>query len=345
MGLNIKDIVVRKDTSIKKLAGKVLVVDAHNNLYQYLTTIRQRDGLPFTNSKGQVTSHLIGLFNRTTTLMEEGLFLAFVFDGKPPALKYATTAQRKEAKVEAQRLYQEAEKRGDVESMRKYASRTAYLTPEMIEESKVLLRALGLPVIQAPSEAEAQAAHMVKMGDAYASVSQDFDSLIFGCPLFIRNLSIEGRKKIPGTPRYTTVQPEIISLVENLNALGVDIDQLIALAILIGTDYNPGGVKRIGPKTALKLVKEYGTDFPGLFQQVGWDAADGDWKEIVQTIKQMPVTDQYHLEWQRPDGPLLQRLLIGEYGFSEERVVSKVHKLEELYRGVGQTGLQKWFSS
>ena len=156
MGLNIKDIVVRKDTSIKKLAGKVLVVDAHNNLYQYLTTIRQRDGLPFTNSKGQVTSHLIGLFNRTTTLMEEGLFLAFVFDGKPPALKYATTAQRKEAKVEAQRLYQEAEKRGDVESMRKYASRTAYLTPEMIEESKVLLRALGLPVIQAPSEAEAQ---------------------------------------------------------------------------------------------------------------------------------------------------------------------------------------------
>jgi flap endonuclease-1 len=344
MGLSIKDIIIRKEVSVKALAGKVLVVDAHNNLYQYLTSIRQRDGSPLTDDKGRVTSHLIGLFNRTTKLMEQGLQLAFVFDGKPPALKSSTVAKRKEIKEEAARLHKEAEERGDIAEMRKYATRATYLTSEMIEESKAVIRALGLPVVQAPSEGEAQAAYMVKMGDAYASVSQDFDGLVFGCPLLIRNLSVEGRKRIPGTPRYTSIRPEAVNLIENLNNLGIDIEQLTVLAILIGTDYNPGGVKGIGPKTALKLVKEYAADFDGLFAHVGWEKQwDIDWKEIFYTFRKIPVTSEYTLEWVKPDIVALKKLLIEEHNLSEERVVSKLHKLEQIYAEKHQAGLQKWF--
>ena len=344
MGLSIKDLVVRKEISFVDLSGKILVVDAHNVLYQFLTTIRGVDGSPLTDSKGRITSHIIGLFNRTTKLMEQGLQLAFVFDGKPPELKATTTSQRKEAKLQAQKLYKEAEKKCDVVQMKKYASRATYLTSQMVQESKTVIEALGLPIIQAPSEGEAQAAYMVKRSDAYAVVSQDFDTLMLGCPLTVRNLSIQGRKKVPGTLRYTTVKPELVKLTDNLNKLGIDIEQMIVLGILVGTDYNPGGIKGIGPKTALKLVKEYGNDFDGLFSKVEWNShSDIDWKEIFYTIKKIPTTDEYDLTWHTPQYDRLKSLLVEEHGFSEERVVSKLDKLQQLFKSKKQTGLQKWF--
>jgi flap endonuclease-1 len=128
--------------------------------------------------------------------MEHGLKLVFVFDGKPPALKSREIARRVELKMDAAQKHKEAEEKGDIEEMKKYAVRTARLTTEMIEESKQLLTLLGIPIIQAPSEGEAQAAYMTKQGDAYAVVSQDFDSLLFGCTRVVRNLSIEGKRKM-----------------------------------------------------------------------------------------------------------------------------------------------------
>ncbi len=341
MGLQFKELVVRKELAISDLKDKILAVDSMNLLYQFLTTIRSPDGSVFTDANGRVTSHLIGLFNRTTALMEAGLKLVFVFDGKPPLIKQKTWEKRKEIKQEAALLYTEAEKAGDIEEMRKYAARTTVLNREMIEDAKELIRALGLPIVQAPSEGEAQTAYMVKTGKAYGSVSQDYDNLIFGCPRLIRNLSIEGRRKKAGALAYEKVKPEVIMLDDVLQGLKLNIDQLIVLAILVGTDYNPGGIKGIGPKTGLKLVKEYGSDFPGLFAKVEWAKhyPDLPWKEVFDTIKHIPVTDDFVLEWKKIDEKKLLQLLVEGHGFGEERVRQKLAKLREVQKGMGQKGL------
>ncbi len=330
MGLQFRDLIVKKDISIKELSGKVLAVDANNNLYQYLTTIRAIDGSALTDSKGRVTSHLIGLFNRTTSLMEQGLKLIFVFDGKPPEIKQKTWEIRTASKEEASKKLKKAEEAGDIAGMKKFASRTVILDKEMLADAKEVIKALGLPIVQAPSEGEAQASYMVKKGDAYASVSQDFDNLIFGCPRLIRNLSIAGKRKKAGKFAYTTVRPEVIELKEVLKHLRLNFDQLIILAILIGTDYNPGGLKGIGPKTALKMLHENG-DFTELFRKAEWNKhyPELSWEKIFSTIKEIPVTDDYKVGWKRIDDKKLFRLLVNEHEFSEERVRSRLDALQE----------------
>jgi len=345
MGLQFKELVIKKEISISDLKGKVLAIDALNMLYQFLTTIRSVDGSVLTDSKGRVTSHLIGLFNRTSTLMEQGLKLVFVFDGKAPELKQKTWEKRTTVKKEASVKLKQAEEEGDLNSMRKFAARTAVLTREMQEDAKEVITALGLPIVQAPSEGEAQTTQMVKNGDAYASVSQDYDNLIFGCPLLVRNLSIEGKKKKAGAFAYQKVNPELISLSEVLENLKLNLDQLIVVAIVVGTDYNPGGIKNIGPKKGLKLLKEYGTDFKAVFEKVEWSKQypDLSWQEVFDTIKKMPVTNNYKLEWKKIDELKLLKLLVEEHNFSEERVRSKILKLKESQKEMAQKGLKNFF--
>jgi len=342
MGLKFKDIVVKKEIAIKDLKDKVLAVDSMNLLYQFLTTIRGADGTALTDSKGRVTSHLIGLFNRTTSLMEQGLKLVFVFDGKAPDIKKKTWEKRTAVKKEAALKLKEAEEAQDLAAMKKFASRTVVLDKEMIEDAKKIITALGLPIVQAPSEGEAQTAYMVKKGDAYASISQDYDNLIFSCPLLVRNLSIAGKRKRAGKFAFVTVKPESISLQEVLEHLDLEIDQLIVLAILVGTDYNPGGVKGIGPKKGLKLVKEHGNNFDLIFKEAGWDD-ELDWKDIFNTIKELPTTDDYELKWKKIDEQALVKLLVTEYDFSEERVKSKLDKLNKVQDNLKQKGLGSFF--
>jgi len=344
MGIAFKDLLLSKEISIDELKNKVLVVDSYNLLYQFITTIRSRDGSLLTDSKGNVTSHLVGVFSRTSKLLEKGLKLAFVFDGKPPKLKDAEREKRKTLKIEAEKKYREALKKKDEEGMKKYASRTARLSPEMVEETKKLIAAFGLPIVQAPSEGEAQAAYMAKKEKAFAVVSQDFDSLIHNSPKLIRNLSITGKRKLSSRLKYETVKPEIIELAENLNHLGIDQNQLIALAMLIGTDYNPGGIKGVGPKNALKLVKKYKSDFDALFKEVKWkEFFDFDWEEVYYLIKKMPVTDDYELKWKDINIEEIKRLLVKEHDFSEERVSKTLEKLSKKEESKKQKGLGEFF--
>ncbi len=341
MGLQFKELVRGEEIAIKDLKGKVLAIDSHNYLYQFLTTIRSADGSVLTDRQGNTTSHLIGLFSRTTALMEEGLKLVFVFDGKAPEIKLKTWEKRTAVKAEAAIKLKEAEAAGDIGGMRKYAARTAVLTKEMLEDAKEVIRALGLPIVQAPSEGEAQTAHIVRRGDAYASVSQDYDNLIFGCPVLIKNLSIAGKRKKTGTLAFVTVKPEKIELQKVLDTLQLSLDQLIIVAILAGTDYNPGGVKGIGPKTALKLVKEHGTHFEKLMDSVGWNShyPHLGWKTIFDTIKAIPVTDRYNLEWNPVNERKVNELLVTKHDFSAERVNTKLEALRKRNEQLQQKGL------
>ena len=327
MGVAFKDLIRAKEIELDFLKGRIMLLDAYNVLYQFLTTIRGRDGTLLMDSKGNVTSHLVGLFTRSTNLMNRGIKIAFVFDGKPPELKQKTAEQRNIMKLEAEKKYMEPKKKEDVEDMKKYASRMTRLTKDMAEESKKLIGFLGLPVVQAPSEGEAQAAYMISKNKGYAVGSQDFDSLIHGATKLVRNLSIAGKRKKGKTLGYDAVKPELIDLSENLNTLGIDQNQLIVLAMIIGTDYNPGGIKGIGPKNALKLVKKHKTDFDGLFNEVKWDSNfEFPWMEVYYLIKKMPTTDDYELEWGNVNKEGLFKLLVDEHDFSEERVNSTLER-------------------
>jgi flap endonuclease-1 len=344
MGVQITDLLPRKEIDIEFLKGKKIAVDSYNMLYQFLSTIRQRDGSLLVDSKGRVTSHLSGLFARTTNLMQRDIKLAFVFDGKAPELKKKERQRRAELKKEAEIKHQIAIQEEDIEAMKKYASRTSRLTWEMAEEAKQLVEALGIPVIQAVSEGEAQAAYMVKKKELYAIASQDTDSLIFGAPTLIRNLSITGRRKKAGKLGYDIIKPEIIELHEVLNNLGIDQKQLIALAMLVGTDYNIGGIKGIGPKNALKQVKQYKHDFDTMFKQVKWsEYFEFGWEEVYNLIENMPTTDKYKLEWNYPDLERVKKILCDEHDFSVERVESTLSKLTQANEQKQQKGLGDFF--
>lgn len=343
MGVKIFELVPSKEIGLDSLAGKSLAVDSSLFLYQFLSTIRQRDGTLLMDSKGRVTSHLTGLFNRTVKLMQKQISPVFVFDGRPPELKKEEKERRAELKQKAEKKYRIAVEKKDVEEMKKYASRTARLTREMVDEAKELVGALGLPVVQAPSEGEAQAAHIVRKGGAYAVASQDADSLLFGAARLVRNLAITGRKKKAGKIGYETVRPEIVELQDVLNALSIDNDQLIALAMLIGTDYNLGGARGIGPKGGLKLVKKHKKDFDELFKEAKWDETfDFPWTDVFYTIKKMPVSDDYSLEVSKVDAERIEKLLVDRHDFSQERVSSALDKLMKAREKKKQKGLAEW---
>jgi flap endonuclease-1 len=340
MGVAITELLVKNEIELKDLTNKVIVVDAPLFLYQFLSTIRGPDGTPLTDSKGNVTSHLTGLFFRTASLMQNGIKLAYVFDGTAPKLKAKERERRKELKEAAQVEYEIAKEREDVEAMKKFAMRTSRLDSKMIEESKELIIGFGLPVINAPSEGEAQASHIVKSGNAYAIATQDADTMMFGAPRLIRNLSIAGKRKKANKLAFDVYKPEIITLTDTLNSLQINNEQLIAMCMLIGTDFNIGGIKGIGPKKSLGLIKKFGFDFEGLFNEVKWsEHFDYSWNEVFDTIKNMPVSDDYKLEWKKVDENKIREILVERHEFSLERINNTLDKLKKesnKQRGLGE---------
>lgn len=335
MGVNLRSLVIPKEISLVDLKGRVLGVDAFNWIYQFISSIRQPDGSPLSDKDGNVTSHLIGLFYRMSKLLELGVKPCFVFDGKPPDFK-AVTAERARRKEEAKRKYEKALREADFKRARSLASQTSKLTKKMVLESKELLNALGVPFIDAPSEGEAQIAFITGKGDFYAAASQDFDTLLFGSPRLVRNVNLSGKKKLPGRDAWVRVSPEIIELDSVLNELGLSHEQLIILGVLVGTDFNPGGVKGVGPKTGLKLIKEYGD--ASVFEHVDWKF-DIKSEKIIDFFLNPPLLKNYEFTFKPVNEDLVREILVEKHDFSGERVNNTLKKL----RKREQSDLGKWF--
>lgn len=323
MGVKLKDIIVKKEIDFDDLKGKRIAIDSSNMLYQFLTSIRQPDGSLLTDKEGNVTSHLVGVFSRLTNLMARGINLCVVFDGKPPLLKVRTKEEREYRKQVAEKKLKKAREEEDVESILKYSKQTSRLSRDMVEESKELICALGLPLVQAPSEADAQMAFMNEKNDVWACATSDIDPLLHGAPRLITNLTLSQRRKLP-SGKYVKINPELVKLSDVLNNLGITGDQLIVIAILVGTDYNEG-VKGVGSKTALKLVKNH-KKFDELFKEV---ETNFNWKEIYAIFKRMPVVKNYQLKWKGVDYDKIKKLLVDKHDFSLERVDNSLKKLEK----------------
>ena len=343
MGVNLRGIIKAKEITLMNLKGKAISIDAYNALYQFLAIIRQPDGTPLKDSQGRVTSHLSGLLYRTVNLVENGIKPVYVFDGKPPELKAMEIERRKAVKEEAVKKYEEALARGDLEAARMYAQATSVLTEDMVNQAKRLLDLMGIPYVQAPSEGEAQAAYMAKKGDVFACGSQDYDSLLFGAPRLVRNISITGRRKLPRKNVYIEVKPELIALDEVLSDLNISREQLIDIAILVGTDYNPEGIKGIGPKKALTLIKQYGS-LENALKHIPGASFPVDPAEIKEVFLKPQVTDSYEVKWRQPDIENVVNFLCGEHDFSESRVRKAVEKLDKAMKETKtRTSLDMWF--
>jgi len=342
LGVDFGDLVVRRALTLEELRGRSIAVDGYNALYQFLTVIRQPDGTPLMDSHGRVTSHLSGVFYRTINLLEMGVKPVYVFDGRPPEIKEMEVARRKALREEAVRKYEEALQRGDLKAARTYASQSARLREEMVDEVKNLLDAMGVPWIQAPSEGEAQAAYLAIKGDVWASASQDYDSLLYGAPKLVRNLTISGRRRLPKSEKYVEVVPELVLLGEVLRSLGLTREQLIDLAILIGTDYNPDGVKGIGPKRAYILIKKHGS-LENVLKYLP-EIQIPSLQSIREIFLKPTVNIDYVVRWRPIDRSKVLEILVEEHDFSRERVEKAVDRVEAALRKTGkQIGLNKWF--
>jgi flap endonuclease-1 len=321
VGVLLTPIIAKQTLALSDLRGRRLVMDGNGELYQFLALIRLRDGTPLRDAHGRTTSHLSGLFYRVTRLIaDHAVRLAFVFDGTPPRLKARELEIRRAVRDRYERERADALEQGDTAAAYAKATMTSRLTREMVGEARELLRLMGIPTVQAPSEGEAQAAHMaIVSNDVWAAASKDYDALLFGAPRLLRFLTISGREFLPSRGAFRPIVPEAIELPHLLQTLDIDRDGLIDLAILVGTDFNDG-VKGIGPKKALTLVRRYGR-----IEQMPAEIRDRlDPPDVIQDIRAIylhpDVTDDYALDHTEPDFDGIVSFLCDERGFARDRV-------------------------
>ena len=324
MGVLLTPIVIKQQLSLEDLRGKRLAVDGNGELYQFLALIRLRDGSPLMDSKGRITSHLSGLFYRVTRLIADyGIQLVFVIDGKPPLLKSAEIERRRGIKARYDAEHAAALQAGDMAKAYSKATMTSRLSRGMVDEAVELLRLMGIPVIQAPSEGEAQASHMCINDSVWAAASKDYDCLLFGAPRVLRFLTISGKEFLPSKASFRPLTPELIDSSRMLEHYGINRAQLVDLAILVGTDFNDG-IKGIGPKKALKLVRDFGSieNMPTEIR----DIAGAEVSEIRDIFLHPEVTDNYSVTFASPDREGIIRFLCDEREFSKERVTAALER-------------------
>lgn len=336
MGVDISALVSPEVVDLKNFRGTMMGFDAYNVLYQFLSNIREFDGSPLKDREGNVTSHLSGLFYRNLNILEMGIIPVYVFDGKPHPLKEKTIKTRIELKEKAEREYLESLAMGDMEKARSYASRTSRLTQDMVEESMELLESMGIPVLSAPSEGEAEASYLCKNGVVGYVVSQDYDSLLFGAPKLLRNVTISGKRRVGRKGRTIDISPEVIFLDKVLKENQISHEQLVDIGILIGTDFNDG-IKGIGPKKALQLIRRYGSlqKIPNIYVE--------NYEEIRDIFLHPNVVDVGNIKIPPMDENRIIEILVKKHDFSIERVQSALVRIRNAKKSGVQRSIDSFF--
>ena len=328
MGVKFKDIVSPEEISLKDLEGRTVAIDAYNTIYQFLSGIRQRDGSPLMDQNGNVTSHLSGILYRTASIVDKGIKPIYVFDGDSSEHKAKTLEQRRAIKEEAMEKWEEAKAAGNIEEARKFAIRTSRMSPYTLESSKKLLDYMGIPYVQAEGEGEAQGAYMVEQGDAWAVASQDYDCLLFGAPRIVRNLTLSG-----GLSNL-----EYLELEKVLNEIDLTREQLIDVALMVGTDFNEG-IHGIGAKTGLKLIRN--NTLEDILVQKGITEVEVEPDELRDIFLKHDVNTDYEIKFKSAKKDKLVEFMCEEHGFSESRVLNVTEKLKKLRST--QKSLEDWF--
>ncbi|KAG8181765.1 hypothetical protein JTE90_018072 [Oedothorax gibbosus] len=327
-----------KENEIKNYFGRKIAIDASMSIYQFLIAVRQESNM-LTDSEGETTSHLVGLFYRTIRMIENGIKPVYVFDGKPPQMKSSELEKRKERREEAQKNLEKAEEEGVAEDVNKFSRRLVKVTKQHNDDCKELLKLMGVPYVEAPCEAEAQCASLVKAGKVYATATEDMDSLTFGSNILLRHMTFSEARKMPIKEFH---------LNRVLEELGLNHEEFIDLCILLGCDYCES-IKGIGPKKAIEYIKN-NKSIEKIIEKMDKSKykVPEDWmfKEARELFKQPDVADSesVELKWSDPDEEGLIKFLCGSKGFSEERVRNGVKKLMKGRHGSTQGRLDNFFT-
>ena len=341
LGVLLTPILKREQTSFKALYGKSFAVDASIELHQFLALIRRPDGSLFTDPKGRVTSHLIGLLTRTSRLVTDyKLRPVFVFDGRPNLLKRATIEARRKVQQKAQAEYVKAVEAKDYSRAWSKVVMTGRVTGEVLSDAKRLLSLMGIPWLEALEDGEAQASFMAAKGDVWAVGSKDYDCLLFGAPILARYLTLSGREYLPSKKTSRPLIPELVNLADNLQALGISREQLVDLALLVGTDFNEG-VMGIGPKKGLALIRRYGA--AEKFPEEMRSELPKDLDEVRNIFLHPRVLENYSLKRGRPDPDGIIEFLCEERAFKRDRVQKVAKRLTES-QSESDSQLGKWLA-
>ena len=339
MGCNLRDLADAKETTMEAMRGKKVGIDSFLLAFQFLTTIRDRsptgDGGPLRADNGKVVAHLMGFLSRASTMLAKGVKPVFIFDGKHPDLKKEEMDARRAVREEAEKQWKAALEAGDYVTAQKMAQRCVKYTPEMVDESIEMLKLMGIPAFRAAAEGEAQAAVMAANGQLDAVATQDWDALLYGAPTVIRNFASDGSKRMGRIIRAQEIELEQILEDNQLTR-----EQLIDLGIMIGTDFHPG-IKGIGPKTGLKLIKEF-ENIESICEAKQKDVPDkiSEIREIFLNHPVVEVPDE-ELQQGNVDVEGLRKFLIDDRQFSQKRFDNAIDQLKAagLVRDGGQTSL------
>ncbi|RJE22220.1 hypothetical protein PHISCL_05434 [Aspergillus sclerotialis] len=324
------------------IEASILIYYRSMSIYSFLIAVRS-DGQQLMSDTGETTSHLMGMFYRTLRIVDNGIKPLYVFDGAPPKLKSGELAKRTARKSEATEAHEEAKETGTAEDVEKFSRRTVRVTREHNAECKKLLKLMGVPYIDAPTEAEAQCAVLARAGKVYGAASEDMDTLCFEAPILLRHLTFSEQRKEP-------IQE--IHLNRALEGLGMDMKQFIDLCILLGCDYLEP-IPKVGPNTALKLIREHGT-LEKIVEHMESDpkkkhVVPDDWpyQDARELFLNPDVRDADHPEcdfkWEAPDVEGLVEFLVKDKGFNEDRVRNGAARLQKNLKSAQQSRLEGFF--
>lgn len=343
-----------KETEKKSYMGRTLAIDASMQLYQMMIMVRSSgDGGPgqmLMNEAGDITSHIIGMFARTTNMLEKGIKPVFVFDGKPPEFKSGELAKRQAAKKKAHEDVAEAETRlkdgdGDakeaIDDINKAMKRTVRVTKEHNDDVKTLFRLMGIPIVEAPCEAEAQCAELCKSGQVWGVGTEDMDALTFKTPILLRKLTV------PDSQKMKVVELHYDWIIKGL---GLTDEQFVDLCILCGCDYCPS-IKGIGKKTALKLIKEHGS-IEKILESIDREkyavpeALENDLDNIRGLFTDAEVTKgPMDLTAKPMNEPELIRWLVEDKQFDEKRVTNTIARIKKSKAQTSQSRMDSFFKA
>jgi len=340
MGVKLQELVTSKDVEIKQLAGKIIAIDAPNIIMSLFNFAFKNQSYSYSNLMTDRTqraiSHLYGLLFRINFYYSTHIFPIFCFDGKDSELKRVITKDQLNDFLVTTRWYQNALSERNREGARSIAMSREFLWPNIIKESKRLLGALGVPYIESPASAESQCAQLVKDRIAPYANSQDYDTLLFGCPKVLQNLSKSQKRKIQGKWTYKKTVPRVIDLRSTLRALNINQFQLVDMSMLIGTDYF-SGIRNIGPKTALSLMIKHGSLEKIITREKNKYDFSSLTPELIKKIRKIfllpEVLDTPHkIFWTPPNKTGIVNLMCNDHHLNRERVDNNINKLAKSYQ-------------
>ncbi len=296
---------------------KMIAIDISILLYQVIIAIRN-SGADMINNQGDITSHILGLFNKTIHLLKMNIIPIYVFDGKPPEFKNKIINNRKEIKKKAYEKLNENDNLNDKEKI-KYFKRTVNITKTQIDDCIELLELMGIPYIIAPEEADSQCAELVKSGIADGVLTEDMDIMTFGANKIYRNLTSYNKDNI------------MILMEEVLDILKLNYEQFVELCILFGCDYcdrlhdlKPEVIYKYFSKNknipdTLKLMKQDNIRIPDM----------SDYNIYKDYFMNPPINKIDNITMKKCDITKLEKLLVSKYGLVKMKIENKLQFLDK----------------